>query len=159
MSQFKIISLSETALTIDFGNVINDEVNERVLDLYNAIVLKHEKLWVDLIPAYSSLTIIYEPHLKKKIQDLIDEIKIRLSQSVETAKSKTRLLRVPVCYDVVFGYDLKLVCGHHKISIEELVHLHTKEIYKVFMIGFLPGFAYMGSVDDRLATARLEKPR
>lgn len=163
-NQVQILQVSEHAITIDFGNTIDLETNEKVVALYKAVINHENKFWLDLIPAYSSLTIIYDQaaldrkykHASTWVKQEIENI---LKQDFQQSKTKARLLKIPVCYDSVFALDGALICRQKKISFEELVNLHTQKTYHVFMIGFLPGFAYMGSVDSRIATPRLEKPR
>lgn len=163
-NQFQILQVSENAITIDFGNTIDLATNQKVVTLYNAFLNHADKFWLDLVPAYSSLTLLYDQIVmarKHKHADrwVIQEIENILKQDFKQLKAKSRLLKIPICYDSVFALDGALICKQKKVSHEELIHFHSKKTYHVFMIGFLPGFAYMGSVDERIVTPRLEKPR
>ena len=82
-----------------------------------------------------------------------------LSDFKPEQSSSTRKIKIPVCYDVCFGIDLQEMSNQKQISIEELIQLHTAQTYRVYMIGFLPGFAYMGRVHETLITPRKVQPR
>ena len=82
-----------------------------------------------------------------------------LSQSIDTHVADFRNVMVPVCYSRKYGLDLDAISEHTKLPVEEIIHLHTATKYKVYMIGFLPGFAYMGDVDDSIAVLRKPEPR
>ncbi len=122
--------------------------------------------WVrDLIPAYASLTIVYDAfyiyehfdhevsgwanlHLRELLQDL-DVTDIMAARHIE----------VPVCYDPSLGFDIEALAAQKSMSVDELINLHSGRSYTVYMLGFLPGFPYMGSVDAQLVAPRLSKPR
>ena len=70
-----------------------------------------------------------------------------------------RAIQIPVCYDVSMAPDLALIADLHHLSIEQVIQLHTEKLYRVYLVGFLPGFAYMGNVDEKIATPRKSKPR
>jgi len=74
-------------------------------------------------------------------------------------QTKNKVIEIPVCYDKDFGIDLERVAQHTQISIHEIIQIHTSKTYHVYMLGFLPGFAYMGIVDERISTPRLITPR
>lgn len=76
-----------------------------------------------------------------------------------TEQNSSLCIEVPLCYDEEFGLDLEFVCKHNQISKEELISLHTKPYYLVFMLGFMAGFPYLGGLDERLFTPRLSSPR
>lgn len=154
--------LEEGALTVSFGDSIDIEYSKQVFQLYHRLSQYEEKFWLDLIPAYTTLTIVYEPlsieyespsaWVRKYIEELLE------SES-KHIPMLTRHVTIPVCYAIEFGLDSKRLCNEHAISHEQLVELHTAITYTVYMLGFLPGFPYMGSVDSRIATPRLTKPR
>jgi inhibitor of KinA len=154
----------DQAMTISFGSTLSVEANERVIQLYHHLTEQRKKFWIDIIPAYSSITIIYDlvsirryhspayEWIKKELMEVLEELQAAVNIT-------RRTIQVPVCYDLRFGSDIKRICAAKKITKEELIALHTARSYRVFMIGFLPGFAYMGSVEDKIAMPRLAKPR
>jgi inhibitor of KinA len=107
---------------------------------------------LDLIPAYASLTVIYSPGMVIPIEDII-------AQATTNISITPRLLKIPVCYDPSLGPDIEAMAVQKGLSVDLIIELHTQQLYTVYMLGFLPGFPYMGKVDERLATPRLKKPR
>ena len=167
MSQpYKIFPIGDAAASIELGNYIKEEVNAKVLAM--RVWLNNQAIdgIKDIIVAYSSLTIYYDPIILKKKNPITEtvygfihqflEMAFHESQVVPEPHSKT--MQIPVCYSNGFGMDIDFVCAQKNISKQELVHLHSSRIYKVYMIGFLPGFSYLGTIDDRLIIARKQKP-
>jgi inhibitor of KinA len=120
--------------------------------------------FIEMVPAYNSLAIFYNVATIKKqyaplrtafefVKDLIEE-KIK---SIKVLKQQNqKLISIPVYYN---GEDLSAVATQQGLSVEDIIHIHTSIPYRVFMIGFLPGFPYMGKVDERIAVARHASPR
>lgn len=159
---FAIFPLGDSALIIDFGNRIDDAINTKVLRLFTR--LQHRFPFVlDVVPAYSSLTIYYDVcalHTSGKTAfETAKQLIVPLIESNENIPQSGRQLRIPVCYAKAFAPDLEEMAVQKNCSAEELIALHTGKAYRVYMIGFLPGFAYMGKVDERLATPRRGQPR
>jgi inhibitor of KinA len=161
----QIFPVGDTAISVSFGNTIDRLVNHRVIALHQQLLRQPFAFWKDLIPAYASLTIVYdgfaiaEMYRQSPYQFVREKVEEALSVASATAVSPSRKVQVPVCYDPEFGLDNVELCAERKISIEELVRLHSNNTYYVYMLGFLPGFAYMGSVDKRIAAPRLTTPR
>lgn len=155
-------ALGEGALTVSFGDSINKEYSKQVFQLYRQLQQYEKKFWLDLIPAYTTLTIVYnsstipEKSPSTWVRKCIEEL---LESEMQNVSTPTRHVTIPVCYATDFAPDALRLCKEHSISHEQLVQLHTGMIYTVYMLGFLPGFPYMGSVDPRIATPRLPKPR
>lgn len=130
--------------------------------------LKNEQNWIkDIIPAYQTITIVYDVHLfyqSEKIEPLLF-LKVNLSRFIETInnewkeKEATQILKIPVCYHAQFGIDLGTIASSTKQSTEAIIELHTNEIYTVYCIGFMPGFAYMGNVPKAIQAPRHTSPR
>jgi len=121
---------------------------------------------LDLIPAYSSLTLVYDlaTLIKKNPgQSVYAMMESQLQEAVRLVALDTGIVsnkvNIPVCYDPSLAPDLVELAASHQLTVEEVIQLHTAETYRVYMIGFLPGFAYMGSVDERIRTARKTSPR
>ncbi len=160
-----ITPLGDCAALVNFGNTIDPAINQRVLSLHEALAGSGFKGFVELVPAYASLAVFYDaPKIAKHTNSspyafVKNHLLVLLSQnniSNEVVKSFTN---IPVCYDAEFGFDLHYLAAYHQLTINEIIAMHTAIVYRVYMIGFMPGFAYMGSVDDRLATPRKAQPR
>lgn len=163
---YSITPLGDSALTVDFGNVISDEIHSEVLLLVHALEKAGLPDIQDIVPAYSSVSVFYDVmallnrHNNKSAYGFMSEqMEALLSQSIETVTAESRSVEIPVCYSRKYGLDLVDISEQTNLSVEEIIHIHTATKYKVYMIGFLPGFAYMGNVDDSIAVPRKREPR
>jgi inhibitor of KinA len=159
--------LGDSALTIDFGNVIDLSINEKVISLFHHLSNRPLTGMKEAVPAYSSLTIHYDffevnKH-KEPDQTAFDWIKQQagemITEGFEIKISAENNIRIPVCYADEFAIDIKTIAEGNGISADEIINLHTSTTYKVFMLGFLPGFAYMGEVDEKISHARKPQPQ
>ncbi|HEY6505030.1 MAG TPA: 5-oxoprolinase subunit PxpB [Chitinophagaceae bacterium] len=161
-----IFPISDSALTIDFGNVISESINDFVLSLFQAIKTNPLAGMIEAVPSYSSLTLYYDLFfLRNQIppgQTGYDWIAAQLLQRLDAAEQKNNishgLITIPVCYEKEFAPDTEYLAREKNISVEELIHIHTSKQYRVYMLGFLPGFSYMGEVDERIAISRKSQP-
>lgn len=149
----KIAPLGDRAVMVEFPQQIDPHIHQQVMHLFHYLQQLQLPAVVDLIPAYASLTIVHEPGFSG-IEQLIAAAPPVIGQD-----AATRLLEIPVCYDPSLGPDLAVMAAQKGLHIQELIDLHTQTIYTVYMLGFLPGFPYMGKVHEKLVTPRLKKPR
>lgn len=163
---YRIYPLGDQALTVDWGNRIDPHLNHRVQALYRYLLHRPLPGTCDVIPAYSSLTIVFDPESvweyapgrlpSETLQQLLEPV---LSTLENTPGGPARSLRVPVCYDPSLAPDLERIAAWSQLLPKAVIGLHTSREYRVYMLGFLPGFAYLGRVDERIATPRLDVPR
>jgi inhibitor of KinA len=167
---YQIYSVSDQAVTLDFGGPISVATNDRVYMLMASLLKNKLEGVTDIIPAYSSITVVYdymkvyEQQLKKEdtqsISSLIKKwMEDNLTEHVNDTGANKKEMIIPVCYDKTVGLDIESVAQKHNLTIQEVIELHTAITYRVFMNGFLPGFAYMGIVDPSIQTPRHESPR
>ncbi|MDN5283968.1 MAG: Inhibitor of KinA [Mucilaginibacter sp.] len=164
---FKIYYLSEVAVTVEFGQRIAPNLLNAVNSLNVLLYGQPFPGFNTTVPAYSTLTVFYDPVLVIKSglpgADCFEKVSgylNNLNLQKKTAKPATEdIVTIPVCYGGDFGPDLAEVAGLHQISIKEVIKLHSAVVYKVYMIGFVPGFAYLGGMDERLSTPRKVTPR
>jgi inhibitor of KinA len=160
---YTIFPLGDSALTIDFGNFIYEEINKKVLRLFHHLKNTDHPFIVDLVPAYSSLTICYQlssiDRQKTSFETMADIIEELIVNAQDHSESEPNCFRIPVCYSKKFALDVDYLAIKNNLSVEEIIQIHTSKTYRVYMLGFLPGFTYMGEVDERIAIARKPTPR
>ena len=147
--------LGDSALLVSFGEVIDEEINDRVHALARTIERVNFEWLVEVVPAYSSLAVIYDPAL-------IDFEGVKLAvEGLEFSarKFEGKLVKIPVLYGGEYGPDLEFVAQYNGLTPGEVIEIHSRPTYRVYFLGFLPGFAYLGGMDERIATPRLETPR
>ena len=160
---YSIFPLGDSALTIDFGNFISEDINKKVLQLFHHLKTVADKNIIDLVPAYSSLTVYYDVaflhHPEKTAFESITEILERLlSQRLDLPQHQINRFEIPVCYSKKFAIDIDHLSQQNHLSTDEVIQIHTSKTYKVYMLGFLPGFTYMGEVDPRISIPRKPTP-
>jgi inhibitor of KinA len=164
---YQLFPLGDSAITVDYGNRIDEALNREVLARY--LQFRHQQFpgFIEAVPAYSSLTIYYDPVFIRKLQPegqtAFEYIRTRITEMLSLAipveEKPSRLVRIPVCYDPSLSTDIENLAALKQLSTDELILLHTERIYRVYMMGFLPGFAYMGTVDERISAPRKIKPQ
>jgi KipI family sensor histidine kinase inhibitor len=150
--------MGDRGLLLEFGDEISAEVNEKVRRMTLAIQAESIEGMIETVPTYRSLLVLYNPLILP-----VDELKKRLIRLEEELKQTSfpdpKLTKIPVLYGGAYGPDLEGVARHLQISPEEVVRLHCSKPYFIYMIGFMPGFPYMGELPDTLITPRLKTPR
>lgn len=159
--------LGDSALTVELGDEINESTHRRVQAAWRALAAEPLPGVSEAVPAYTSVTLFYDPWRvvqagapeKEIVAWLTARIKERLKDPPKSAKTKTRTVEIPVCYGGDFGPDLGRVAAQAKMFPEEVVKRHSGAKYLVYLIGFAPGFPYLGGLPKQLATPRHAKPR
>ena len=160
-----IYALGDQAITIEWSTTISKEVNNQVMHSFQFLRLNPIEGITDMIPAYSSLTLIYNPSIIRKQAmggspfEWLKQKLARLAEAPTEITEKTEPLIVPVCYDLSLAPDLIEATQLTGCTIEEIIALHTNEIYTVYMLGFIPGFAYMASVNKKIQMPSKANPR
>ena len=158
MQNVKIMTAGDSSILIQFGNVIDPDINAKIAATVQLMKEQHIEGVVDIIPAFCSLLINYDPRVIS-----YDEMKTRMEKilSVEIAAGarKKKVYEIPVCYGGEFGPDLSTIAEHAGLSEQEVINIHSSTDYLIYMLGFLPGFTYLGGLDERIHTPRLANPR
>ena len=150
-----ISPLGDTAITLTFGEGISGELNDRVVEEANRIAAARFPGVRDVVPAYASLAVHYDP-LRIGYADLRALLTSLSPPATSPIQRAPRSYLIPVTYD---GEDLADVARRTNLTVEDVMSIHSAAEYRVFVIGFVPGFAYLGPLDPRLVVTRRESPR
>jgi len=166
-ASYKIHLINDSAAAIDFGNVMDKKINAKAIALFNYLTQHPIEGMIEAIPAYSSVAIYFDILvLRKKIspyKKVYEWIQNKLNQLMLTEFAGLQtipdLIRIPVCYDNEFAIDLPWIAEQKSLTREEIIRVHSLRQYHVYMLGFLPGFSYMGEVDQRIVVPRKPEPQ
>ena len=148
----------EQAILIEWPQVIQKDILKDLLR-FKALIISHFKdLKLNVTTAYNSL-LINDLTNSINYKDLIPELKSLYELKKDIKTENTLLWKIPVCYDLEFGLDLNDMAKNKNMSIENIIDIHSKSQYIVYFIGFLPGFLYLGGLDEKLHYPRKDKPR
>lgn len=151
-------ALGDEALKVTFLEEISPALNKQIQLFCQK--LKEVKIngLVEWVPAFNAVTIYYEPY-RISYQELYDTIFVLHERTVKQKHVPNRCINIPVVYGGEDGPDLQRVASYNQLSVERVIELHQNGKYLVYMLGFLPGFPYLGGLDKRIATPRLKTPR
>ena len=156
----RILPAGDSAILVEFGEVIDPVVNSRVYALFDAVEKSLGDKVVEMIPTYRSLLVVYNPveitfgEISEQVGGLLDGI-----QGDSETSTTREIIELPVIYGGEDGPDLDHVAEHAGISTQEVIDIHSGTGYLVYMLGFAPGFPYLGGLDERIACPRLTTPR
>lgn len=153
-----IESLGEAALLLRFGASIDEAVNQRVLGVWRALQDAAIPGVIESIPAYATLTVCFDP-MHHDVAGLSVRLQSLLRGTVSLDPFEGRQVELPVCYEGEHAPDIDELAQHAGVSIAEVVRRHSETEYRVFFLGFAPGFPYLGGLDPALAMPRRDTPR
>ncbi|MCZ6486887.1 MAG: 5-oxoprolinase subunit PxpB [Gammaproteobacteria bacterium] len=154
----KVEIAGQDALIVYFADATSASVSAQIQLAVNNIRTQMADIIIDLVPSYASLLVIFNIN-----QCDLFEAKSRLREAITNLDSEPsqvgELIVLPVYYDLECGPDLEVIAERGKISVDQVIEIHQQQEYRVYAIGFAPGFAYLGEVDERIAAPRLATPR
>ena len=163
LSNLRLIPMGDRALVIEFGDRPSPELSARIAAAAQQMRASPPPGVLDIVPAYTTLALYYDPVLigvgTTPYEALIQKIETWLHAQAEAKMPQGRLVEIPVCYGGGFGEDLDEVARQHGLTPEAVATIHAGTEYRVYMLGFVPGFAYLGDLDARIATSRRDTPR
>ena len=158
MIDYRIVAAGDSAIFVEFEDRIDPGVNARTIAFAEAITAANVAGVRDVVPAYRSAAIYFDP-LRTDSAALMASVEREAGRPASSPAAAVAPVRIPVCYGGELGPDLPGVAAFAKAAEEDVVRLHADGTYRVFMLGFVPGFAYLGTVDDRIAMPRHATPR
>ena len=158
MPDIRILTAGDSALLIEFGKEINPETKRKITAIVQLMREQHIEGIVDVIPAFCSLLINYEPRVLS-YEELKERMENLLKMETKTETTRKRIFEIPVCYGGEYGPDIDNIAEHAGLSVNEVIKIHSSKDYLIYMLGFLPGFTYLGGLDERIHTPRLASPR
>ncbi|ADL12037.1 5-oxoprolinase subunit PxpB [Acetohalobium arabaticum] len=156
--QAKYKPAGDKAVVIELENVVSKEINQRIRALMIAIEEKEIDGVLEVVPTYSSLMVHYEVQ-KISYDQLIKKLKVLEEQLEDLELSEPKTIKIPTVYGGEYGPDIEKVAEYNGLTVDEVVEIHTSKPYLIYMLGFVPGFPYLGGMDEQIATPRLENPR
>ena len=157
-NELRLAPSGDLALVASFGNEISEALNTKVRALMLALEKVNVEGIVEMTPTYCSLMIHYDP-LRIGYETLCGRVRETLEALDDIELPAPRVIEIPVLYGGEYGPDLDYVAQHNGLSVDEVIEIHTSRNYRIYMLGFTPGFPYLGGMDERIATPRLETPR
>lgn len=154
----RLTPLGDTALLLQLGDRIDPRLNARVHTLARVLAKEAIDGFGECVPGYASLLVNYDP-LRLDNTQVSEHIFAALDGLEEFPATTPKVVEIPVAYGGEFGPDLETIANSNKISSSEIVRIHSRPLYSVYFIGFLPGFPYLGGLDPAIACPRLDTPR
>ncbi|SFS90443.1 inhibitor of KinA [Marininema halotolerans] len=151
-------ALGDTGVRIHFGEEIDEKIHKQIQRYCGALQEKRLKGVIEWVPSYTAVSVYYRPdqisfsQLKKKLLSIQEE-------ATSLPEGESRSVDIPVVYGGEYGPDLDAVARHARLTPDEVIAIHSQGSYLVYMMGFVPGFPYLGGMDPTIATPRLKKPR
>lgn len=157
-NKIKLLTAGDSSILLQFGNTIDPAINRKIAATVQLMREQHINGVTDVIPAFCSLLINYDPRVIS-----YEQIKRRMEALVKidvtAGDTRKRVFEIPVCYGGEYGPDIQNIADHAGLRVEEVIQIHTSRDYLIYMLGFLPGFTYLGGLDERIHTPRLANPR
>ena len=148
----------DSGIFISLGNEINESVNRKVIGFVNSLEKWNSDYIEELIPSYTGVLVMYRPLLISYI-DIIEKIKLEYNNFIEAVNLVIEVVHIPVLYGAKYGEDLKFVADFNNLTEEKVIEIHSEKNYLIYMLGFTPGFPYLGGISKSINAPRLEEPR
>lgn len=157
-NKIKLLTAGDSSILLQFGNTIDPAINRKIAATVQLMREQHINGVTDVIPAFCSLLINYDPRVIS-YEQIKGRMEALVKIDVSAGNTRKRVFEIPVCYGGEYGPDIQNIADHAGLSVEEVIQIHTSRDYLIYMLGFLPGFTYLGGLDERIHTPRLANPR
>jgi inhibitor of KinA len=160
MDGIRLLNAGEQGLVVEFGASIDPDINRRVHRTASQISAANMPGVLEVVPTYRSLLVYFDPLVitRRELAEHVGRLYADAG-AAGMAASTARVVEIPVAYGGEYGPDLEFVASHTGLSPAEVIAIHTSVPYLVYMLGFTPGFPYLGGMSERIAAPRLEQPR
>ncbi|MGD8368172.1 MAG: 5-oxoprolinase subunit PxpB [Desulfobacterales bacterium] len=148
----------DRGLLVEYGGSIDPEINQKVRAMSLALEREMPAGVTEVIPTYRSLLMVYDPEKTRPV--LLENVLERTEQHLDDIRiPPPKVVEIPVCYGGEFGPDIERVARSHDLTVEDVIRIHAEPDYRIYMVGFTPGFPFLGGLSEKLYTPRLESPR
>jgi len=158
MADVRFLLAGDTAITVEFGNEISADINTQIRAFNIALNQAGISGIVETVPTYRSIMVHYDPYIVS-YDKLVEQLKAVLGKISDIVIPPAEVLEIPVLYGGEAGPDIENVAAHNNKTVEEVIAIHTSTEYLIYMLGFTPGFTYLGGMSNEIATPRLKTPR
>jgi inhibitor of KinA len=162
---YTLLPLGDQAITISFGSCISPEANNMVLSVFHYLQKNPVSYLIEAVPAYTTISLFFDGYgilsagKNKSGYAYMKDVCEAVMAGLQTRQQTGNHFDIPVCYEAAFAPDIHSVAAICQVSVAELIRLHTAVAYRVYMLGFLPGFPYLGMVDDKIQVPRKQQPQ
>jgi inhibitor of KinA len=161
--KFTIEPLGDNSIIIDLGDDISREIQQKVKKVSSFFEENAFDWLIETVPGFTTVAVFYDPlkikHATLPYEKVCDELAPLLEKLEIDQDAEPRIVEIPVCYGGEFGPDLEEVAERNGLTAEEVIDIHSNGEYIVYMIGFAPGFPYIGGMSDKIAAPRRKNPR
>lgn len=154
----RYLTAGDRALTVEYGNEISEDISSKVRSMMVALELNKIEGVIEIVPTYRSLMLHYNP-LAIKYDDLVRKLKLLEGKLNDISMPEPEVIEIPTLYGGEYGPDIENVAQYNETTVEEVIKIHSSKEYLIYMLGFTPGFPYLGGMDEKIATPRLKVPR
>lgn len=160
MEEMRFLMQGETGIVVELGNIIDPVVNARVHELSRHIAKECKNLVEAVVPTYRSVLVFFDP-MQITRRDLIGKIRQIAATMVfiQIEERSAKVIMIPTFYGGEAGPDLEFVARHNSLTVDEVVRIHSSVSYQIYMMGFTPGFPYLGGMSEQISAPRLKIPR
>lgn len=165
--EYTLRELNEYAFMIDFGHIISEEKHLYIQSISSYLENDPFPWMIELVPAFTTITLYYDPIKIVKMTEtnsrpyhfVANQVHTLIKTIKRSEPCEPRTITIPVCYGGELGPDLEHVAKYNNLTVDEVIHIHSKADYIVYMIGFAPGFPYLGGMSEKISTPRRSTPR